>query len=272
MNHYLITRFNLRTKDWSLTRKGTDVLTDSWLKDRFKLFESYCLPSVSQQSNPDFFWCVFFDSETPTEYKKRIDNIAKRQSNFIPIYIGDMAYLNQALIDFIEKSKNKKYPFVITTRLDNDDIIHKDFIEVIQKNFSLKEDMVIDLRKGYQINLGKKNSEIRKIDFPFNQFISFVESSSATVKTVMSKQHQEWKRHSKVMVYNRKEMWVELIHDTNKLNDVRFQFKRTVAFDNDEFGIKPTFYVKENRIQVISNNLKLDIKHFITKLTKKLGK
>src|SRR5690554_6693491 len=98
MNHYLITRFNVRSKDWHHTRRGAPVQTDEWLHDRFKIFEKYCLPSVAQQSNPHFTWCVFFDSETPVSYKKRIDKIIERQKNIVAFYIENMEFLNPTMI------------------------------------------------------------------------------------------------------------------------------------------------------------------------------
>ena len=269
MNHYLITRFNLRTEEWRHTRQGADVLTDCWLEERFRLFENYCLPSVAQQTNPNFTWCVFFDIETPLKFRKKIEKFTQQCASFTPIYIKSMALLNQSFIEFIENNKKHYFPFVITTRLDNDDIIHKDFIDVVQNRFKLRDNLVIDLRKGFQVNLESKQTEIRKIDFPFNQFISFVENSENKVTTVMAKPHQEWKRHPKVMVYDKEEMWIELIHNSNKLNDARRKFKRTVHFDNDKFGINPNLHFKENAIQVIANNLRIDFLFYKAKLKRK---
>ena len=50
MKHYLLTRFNLTFKEWKTSKNGELVLTDKWLKNRFELFENYCLPSVKNQT------------------------------------------------------------------------------------------------------------------------------------------------------------------------------------------------------------------------------
>ena len=43
MKHFLATRFNLPAEDWKVSRNGQKVLTDSWLKHRFEIFEKYYL-------------------------------------------------------------------------------------------------------------------------------------------------------------------------------------------------------------------------------------
>ena len=35
--HYIITRFNLKAKEWTVTKNQTKVLDDNWLKNRFEL-------------------------------------------------------------------------------------------------------------------------------------------------------------------------------------------------------------------------------------------
>jgi hypothetical protein len=73
--HFLLTRFNLRVEDWATTKNGDQVLNDAWLMDRFRLFESYCLPSVKNQSNQDFTWFVFFDKNTPDKFKCKLGQL-----------------------------------------------------------------------------------------------------------------------------------------------------------------------------------------------------
>lgn len=271
MNHYLITRFNLRTEEWQHTRQGADVLTDNWLEERFRLFENYCLPSVAHQTNNNFTWCVFFDIETPDKFKDRIDGFKIQLKNFHPIYIDNMEHLQNTFLSFIEATMDKHLPYVITTRLDNDDLVHRDFIDTIQNEFILQDNMVIDLTKGYQVNIEMGSCDVRSIDFPFNQFISFVETSKLPLKTVLSKQHQEWKRHPEIRVYNKKEIWIELIHSSNKLNTIRTKFKRTVRLNNAAFGIRRDKYFHDNPIAVIINNFKMDLRKLKGSAQRKWG-
>ncbi len=269
MKHFVITRFNLQSADWELTRQGEKVLSTKWLEERFDLFSNYCLPSVENQSNSNFYWCVFFDRETPVKFRNKIDAISERMDNFVPFFIENLEALNSTCIEFIESKIDNATNYIITTRLDNDDIIHKDFIDVIQNHYPLSENLVIDLQRGYQINMERGGNEIRKIHFPFNQFISFVERRDTQIKTVMNKQHQEWKRHENVFRYVDRELWIELIHSSNKWNDVRSKFKRNYRFNNLDFGILPPLEFREKAWEVAVNNLCLDLATIRIKIVKK---
>jgi hypothetical protein len=269
-NHYIITRFNLRSIDWKQTKNGDLVLTDLWLKERFQIFEDFCLPSVQNQSNQSFKWCVFFDIETPEKHQLKISEIHQKYSNFRPIYIDGMKNLNKEFIKYIKDTLDVSDKYIITSRLDNDDIIHKDFVEVIQNNYFLEPNTIIDLRKGYQVAIETKNTQIRSIDFQFNQFVSLVEAVDTPIKTVMDKMHREWKKNLKVNIYTKNELWIELIHVSNKVNSVRKEFKRVYDFNNSDFGISKEFEFKENRYGVCVNNIYLILKEIKRKVFKRV--
>ena len=87
MKHFLITRFNLKNPYWLDKNKEYYVLSDKWLNDRFDIFETYCLPSVKNQSNQNFILLVFFDVDTPKHYLSKIHMIAENFDNFKPVFI-----------------------------------------------------------------------------------------------------------------------------------------------------------------------------------------
>ena len=47
---------------------------EAWLDDRFRLFETFCLPSVRGQTVQELSWLVFFDEATPQRFRERIDS------------------------------------------------------------------------------------------------------------------------------------------------------------------------------------------------------
>ena len=63
--HFIVTRFNL--KIWSGVQLDT-----SWYDHRIMLFESFCLPSIENQTNRSFHWLILCDSTTPPIYLERI--------------------------------------------------------------------------------------------------------------------------------------------------------------------------------------------------------
>lgn len=68
--------------------------------------------------------------------------------------------------------------FIITSRLDNDDSIHHDFVYIIQNLAIKKHETIIDLRRGYQLDISSNIYEYRNYYNKFNPFISLVESTS----------------------------------------------------------------------------------------------
>ena len=63
--HYILTRFNVdlynkNNTKWQKDKNGTNIDPEIWLENRFKLFETYCLPSIINQTSKNFKWIVLF--------------------------------------------------------------------------------------------------------------------------------------------------------------------------------------------------------------------
>lgn len=264
MKHFLITRFNLRAAHWQTAKNGSPVLTKEWLKNRFHLFETYCLPSVENQTEQNFKWLVFFDIHTPAEYKEKVNQISRKYRNFSPVFIDGIDSLNDSLIEEIKKKIIQTDEYIITSRLDNDDIIHKDFIKTIQSLFQPLDQTVIDLRTGYQVTLGKPHSEIRKIYNVFNPYISLIESVD-NFKTVFHKQHKDWKNSDSVIIYENRRLWCEVVHQENVLNSTRKFALRSYSIGRKEFGQKGNEVLTDSPTAVFFANNQLFIRRALSK-------
>ena len=268
MKHFLMTRFNLRNESWKTAKDGTLVLTEEWLNHRFSLFQQYCLPSVKNQINQNFIWLVFFDCATPDSFKIKIEEISKYYKPFHAIYIDGMNELLPSSRNYISTFIDESDKFIITSRLDNDDLIHQNFIGTIQQLARPSSDLIIDLRKGYQINKGKKNPEIRKVYNYFNPFVSIVEST-ADFKTILSRMHREWKHSTFVFSEDKKPLWIELIHEKNKLSIVRKNLLLTRNIRFREFGLIEVIK-KPGLSFVVRTNTLILLKRFYAKCIKAL--
>lgn len=261
MKHFLITRFNLKVKHWKTAKDGSIVLTKSWLDDRFHLFENYCLPSVRNQVNQNFSWVVFFDIGTPSAYRQKIEQLSNNYDNLFPIYIDGIKPLRSSLKQFIKGHLDKDDDFIITSRMDNDDVIHRDFIDTIQRMAKKDNGLVLDLRKGIQMNISNNFYEVRNHYTYFNAFVSLVENSF-DFNTVMHRMHQDWKDAKSIVVDDSKALWIELIHNKNKLNSVNLKKPLVRNIKLHEFGIVEL--INKRRISyILVHNLKLIIKRII---------
>lgn len=254
--HYLITRFNLPI--FFTLRNGNKVsaCSEEYLEHRFELFEKYCLPSVAQQSNKNFKWLILFDVNTPQKFKDRA--LAWKQSfeEIYPFYLdlSDYKEIPTEYINLYNEYANKtnqqsfaeidNYPgefvqrvvspmfiknciktlssnvpdYYLTTRLDNDDAIHVDFIDSVQKMFLENQKVCLyNYRFGYGYDLRTK--VVEKGDFGNSHFTTLVESSNNVFQSVFYWSHRYVGKFVQVVhLYNDLPMYVELIHDNNAGN------------------------------------------------------
>ena len=261
MKHFIVTRFNLKVEQWKTAKDGSDLLTDKWLEDRFDLFKKYCFPSVVNQKNQHFSWLVFFDIDTSSEYRNIISRMSDEYSNLVPLFIDGNKSLQSSLKDYVLKHLDKTDEFFITTRLDNDDAIHLDFTETIQRVAVKKDKTIVDIRKGYQLNISGGVHEYRRLSNSFNPFVSLVEKAE-NFDTVISRKHNAWSDTASVVIYDKQPLWIEVIHQKNKLNTVRPEIPLIKKINLAEFGIdknsraRNNFYILKNNFNVLARNLK----------------
>lgn len=215
-DHYLMTRFNLRNPDWEFTKRNEALLTDEWMEDRMWFFENFCFPSVAGQSNKDFTWLIFFDITTPEKYRKQAAQLAAGHPNIELHYIDGMPAFYPSIKEIVtERSASK--PYLITSRIDNDDAIHKDFIAEVQKKFNKQDYRAIDIVTGYSLQI-KPSVMLGKKEHIFNPFISLIEKNDDP-KTVWANDHHLWKKETRVTQVFHKRLWIAVIHEKNKVNN-----------------------------------------------------
>lgn len=272
--HLLITRFNLSNR-WNLDKQGNIVLDTVWLEDRFHLFMNFCLPSVIGQTSKNYEWWIYFDVNTESKFKELIENIQKQYPNFKPKY--EKCYddfENNMPIDITNFLKSENIDWLITTRLDNDDMLAKDTIEIIQKKINFKNNNLLEIPCGYTLELGNK-SKLRKVKNMLNPFISLVEKvkKDSIVKSVYFYQHNEWKNIESIIITN-KAQWVQIIHEKNVCNRANGELVYPLNFNSRfkfntkllKLGIPPIklLVLKLNKL------LRNPVNHFVSKIKAKL--
>lgn len=250
--HYIITRFNLRVEGWDTTKNRETVLTNEWLNNRLVLFQTYCLPSVNCQVTKNFTWLIFLDIQTPKEFRHKIEVLAQPYEYIKLFYIDGSKELVAKSGDFILKDA-KNYEFIITTRLDNDDLLHKDFISTVQKFFNPVDKTIIDICDGYQLSIEKEAFDAREYHHPYNAFISFIEKRTENIETIFSRQHYDWKDYRTIIV-DSKRMWIELVHDRNKVNSTLKYNKILQDFDNESFCIPSAEFTSRSYFNILLYN------------------
>lgn len=218
-DHFIITRFNLKSESFGIDdKKNKKTLQKDWMDHRVDLFRQFCLPSIKNQSNKNFKWLIYFDKNTDNCFKDKFDKISRANDFFKVKYVDDYSqFLNRYKDDLNDlRDKGKKY--IITTRFDNDDCFHGDAIEMIQKQFDYQKYMAINFIKGYCLQVEPKYYLYKNYSFS-NPFVSLIEKINGDdFKGCYSKQDRFWNEKGKVLQIADKEYWLQIIHERNLLN------------------------------------------------------
>ena len=265
-NHFILTRFNLAIR-------GRIGLEPEWLNHRFELFERFCYPSVVGQSNQNFKWLVFFDSRTPEVFKNKVREYSQYQ-NFVPVYTDGykeiLSLYKKAILNHLEDGSE----YLITTRLDNDDAIFKDFVKTIQDNFNEQEFEFISFSNGY-VWYNHKIYSYKYLANPFTNLIEKINGLTVNgIKTAQCITHTKLASIAKQL--NTRAAWLQVIHENNQANRVRGirKFVKSSQELSNDFSIAPElFVVQENLLSYWKSKLlsliKVPIELVILRLNKR---
>jgi len=248
--HVILTRFNVRWEDNPNTPSiGIDP---GWLSERFDLFERYCLPSVLAQTERNFDWLLFFNEKTPAAYADRIRALNLNHPFIVPVFCEalPLAEVQQA----VRQVAGGKTDWLLTSRLDNDDGIHPEFVATLQQAQSFQQAEVLNYPYGVIFRAGHT---YRRRDLS-NAFISLSEPASEG-QTVFSIPRHVYARDSyPVRQLPENPMWLQVIHQSNVSNRVR-GIRIPVSSATADFPLVKDFAPRERELMtsVVLENLSL---------------
>ena len=241
--HFIITRFNLKFPGnvWEKDRLGNSVLTDEWLASRVDLFMKYCLPSVQKQSNRNFQWLIYFNTGTKEAVLQHFRDLELKNTNLrILLADGYDDFMKRYCSDVLSYCDDST-EYIITTRLDNDDIVHRDFTARIQEVFSGQDFMAVNFVKI--LMLDPENKDKIFIDYSFsNHFISVIEKVvSYKISGCYSRGDKDWNRNNQISHIIDKPYCIEIISERNLGNCFRGfpVFRKT---DLSAFSLSPQVF------------------------------
>ncbi len=137
LKHFLLTRFSYRgnqsaqleTPRW---RMRSDPLARRRLEARFKLFELLCVPSILNQTVGDFSWIFIVDPALPSTDRERILQLTSAHKDCHLVEFDSRVDITQlqSLKPYIAANTSH----VVTTNIDDDDVIWSGFVEYIQSH------------------------------------------------------------------------------------------------------------------------------------------
>jgi hypothetical protein len=214
--HFIITPFYVRRHFRSRAAGSHPSLAPlTWLDGRIDLFERYCLPSVAAQTAQDFRWFLYFDESTPDRYLRAVEDRLAGIAN-ASIRLCGLWEASKLARDVSSSIDDDECRWVMTTRLDNDDGVHRDFVATLQAAAGERTEF-LNFPCGVLYYAGK----YFLYKHPSNAFISYVEPVGPALKTVWAVAHEEASRLAPIRQLGRTPSFLQVVHGANVSNKPR---------------------------------------------------
>jgi hypothetical protein len=208
--HYLTTRFNATIYR---NKAKLRLSPEEWMDHRLKLFTTFTLPSIMEQSCQDFTWLILMDKQTPDRYLQELESF--RYPNL------KLVCQVSAQRPWIQAFEPGQYD-VLTTRIDNDDAFHQDTIAAIQRTYREQCDRqsdpwVIVLPFGLIFDLA--SNDLWVMEYWYNNCPTLVESR-LDPQTIWQWDHSNIPAEVGRCFIKDKLYWLQVVHDQNIRNAV----------------------------------------------------
>lgn len=207
VKHYIITRINTHNTN------GTNT-DPAWASDRTRLLAEHTVKSLSRQNDQRFEWVTVFDIDTPDGV---FDDALKICENFGARIVWlrgkfDSTVLSETLSAWEDEDDSPDW--IITTRLDSDDILCDNFVELVRAEFDLghhgRNRLDIELPNG--VLYWERDGVACADERLSRQFITCAEKpeKNKAIETCYGKEGQGFKR-----VLRTRAAWCKIIHSSN---------------------------------------------------------
>lgn len=227
IQHFVITRFNLRLQGIGADKRGGAVLTREWMEERLELFERYCLPSMLHQTERRFRWLLLLDEATDPEVARRVEGYRARMEQLEVVRLPPVES-HLALAGPVLERVGERTRLLVTTRLDNDDALHEEALAALRARVRPRREF-LNLRLGFVTD----GARARVVSHKYSPFVTFVEPrGEAPWQTVFcGRSHGALRRVAPFRQITGRPLWLRVIHARNVANTA-FEERRTFNFRN----------------------------------------
>lgn len=163
MSHFqqfLMTRMNV---DWDISKLRSPQERNSFefLNHRFTIFEKTCYPAVQAQTNPNFIWLILLDGGLPEEFRERLEKYTS-SLKVIPVYINSKETFLTTLKETISEHLLPSTTHLMTTNIDSDDVLSRNFVATTQQQFKGQDFEFINFPFGYLYRFQEQKLYLRE--------------------------------------------------------------------------------------------------------------
>jgi Putative rhamnosyl transferase len=206
MKHFLLTRWNLPR---SLHYSSLELVADPrWQARRRELFGRYCLPSVARQTARDFTWLFFVYRKVMSKADLEWLQAQDERLHIVSVEDHESSGVPEAREAVSRLASDEDW--VITTRLDSDDVLHRDHLRKVRVDF-IGERKVVEFSQGYYYDI--LVDDLREVRETQNAFVSVLEPRDG-LKTAWAWPHHKIGEANEIF-YLDEAGWIALVHDQN---------------------------------------------------------
>lgn len=209
-DHVLLTRFS------AAFSAGVPAQED-WLRYRLGFFVDACWSSVRSQRGAEFTWLVLFDDRCPDDFREDVEALA--EGTFTPVWSHEpwSPAIFARAVDDLTACGSAQAPWLLTTRLDSDDGIARDFMAAVQRECAPTDGLFVDFPRGVQIDRSGATYLYDQLSSPF---LTLVEKRrpGTPPRTVYTARHARAREWGPLREVSAPPMWVQVIHGSNLLN------------------------------------------------------
>lgn len=233
--HYLVTRFNVPVENWDRDKAGRPTLDEPWMTHRLWLFRKYCVPTIIAQTCQNFQWVIYCDVNTSFIKKTQIEESVRMLPGTV---IRLVAHHGEMMSDLRKLISGADTPYVITTRLDNDDGLGQNLIRNVQEHFKETDKLLLNPSGGILYDINEKVMT-RMRNSKRNHYTSLIEKNknAEDLLTVLGFPHDNPPAGVSIENIPGERAWLKIIHEKNIKSQLKGRpvfAKKNIYFD----GIK----------------------------------
>lgn len=206
MKVYFITRFSIfdpKAPAWKIAHLPAEeykkkLFSTDRLDTKFDVFEKMTLPSIVGQTNKNFEWFIIASTFLPNVYKERLNSLVAPYTQIKVHYITNYCELSRTV-----KSHTIEDSYA-TVRLDDDDGLSSNYVELLQK-YKDKKECIITFPYGREFKI-EENKIIMKDNEHYYPLIA-LGLCAINMNILSCGQHTMLQQKYKIVTDNTKNMY-----------------------------------------------------------------
>ncbi|UWQ91192.1 putative rhamnosyl transferase [Rhodobacteraceae bacterium M382] len=194
------------------------------IEERFRLFETFALPCLKEQTDPDFTMVLVIGDQMPREHVQRLMDLTSGMKQ-IRIEAHPPRNHREIMKEILNRARINPSDPCLQFRFDDDDAISVDFVERLRQTavacqglLDQNRTVAIDFNKGFVAEVQGHSLVATQILRPYYTAALGMYAAGGCARTIMNFAHQKIHHHMPTITMADAPMWVRT---HNGYNDSR---------------------------------------------------